>query len=434
LISVLAVNRSNREAKRQANLALSPLMTNISEIKTGRSLIIAMGFDMFFRQRHLRNIRRFVRASHFSYCVLNWGMLLSTVIGFVFTVASLLFVYLGNYANLITIGITLNYAAIIPYFLSMYAMMLTTFGNGATCLERVLQYGGDLLPQEPAWKLSSDPPTSDWPSPKSTTLPSPTLIFKNVSLSYRQGLPLVVKNATFELNQGEHVGVVGKTGAGKSSLVALLFRIVEVNSGKIFFLGKDTATLGLRTLRKALAIITQEPLLLPGTLSYNLDPFGNYSKKQLMQVVEKVGLQVSWLYKNVTDLSAGQKQLMALARLLLVRDAAGGSPALVVLDEPTANIDAQTDELVQRVISEQFEGVSTLTIAHRLETIITSDRVLVMDQGQVVEYDRAKNLLANSGSLLSAMVDAAGEEAAIDLRRRAFAVKEKRAHGFKIVV
>jgi len=251
-------------------------------------------------------------------------------------------------------------------------------------------------------------------------LPFPTIAFQDVSVSYRPGLPLVLKNVTFELEKGEHVGVVGKTGAGKSSLVALLFRIIEVNSGKIFLLGKDTATLGLGTLRGAIAVITQQPLLLPGTLAHNLDPFGNYSRQQLITTTQKVGLPSSQLNNKVTDLSTGQKQLMALARLLLARNTSGSCPALVVLDEPTANIDPQTDEQIQKVISEQFERVSMLTIAHRLETIITSDRILVMDEGQIVEYDSPQNLLADRGSFLSAMVDAGSEEAATDLLSRVF--------------
>jgi len=421
-ISVVAVIRSDREAKRQVNLSLAPLLTNVVETAYARQLTNAMGFGSFFCLRHERNIQRFVRANHLSGSTMNWGFLISNYIGFVFTVSALFFVYIRNYKDVAKIGITLNYCAVVPYFMSMNAVIIMTFGNGLISLERVLQYAGDWLPQEPSWKLPSDPLPCNWLYPKSAALSVPTLSFQDVSLSYRQGLPLVVKNVTFEIKQGEHVGLVGKTGAGKSSLIALIFRIVELNTGKIFLLGKDTATLGVHTVRDAVGIITQQPLLLPGTLANNLDPFVNFSRGQLIETVEKVGLSSSYLDKSVTALSGGQKQLMALARLLLACDAAGCSPPLIVLDEPTANIDVQTDQQIQKIVSEQFNKVSTLTIAHRLETIIASDRILVMDQGKLVEYDTAKNLLADGGSMLSAMVTAAGEEAAIDLRRRALLI------------
>jgi len=380
-LSIVAVDQSNRWAKRNVNLSISPLMTNIVETTSARQLIISMGFGPFFCQRQKRNIHCFLRVNHLSFSTINWGFLISNYIGVVFTIGTLLFVYFRNYKDIAKIGISLNYCAVVPYFLSIYGVQFVTFGNGLTCLERVLQYGAEWLPQEPRWRLPSDPPTSEWPCPKSAILPFPTLSFQDVSLSYRQGLPLVVKNVTFEVKQGEHIGIVGKTGAGKSSLIALLFRIVELNSGKIFLFGKDTATFGVRTLRDAIGIITQQPLLLPGTLAYNLDPFNDYSRGHLMRTVEKVGLSSSYLDRSVTTLSGGEQQLMALARLILRCDATAGCPALIVLDEPTANIDAETDKQIQNVLAEQFQDIPTLTIAHRLETIISSDRILVMDKG-----------------------------------------------------
>jgi len=160
-ISVVAVDRTNREARRQANLALSPIMTNVSETDAARTLITAMGFGPFFCKRQTRNINRWVQVNHFSDSVLNWGFMLYTYIGLLFTIASLLFVYMRNYKDIGKIGISLNYCILIPYFLSLNGYTLMLLGNGATCLERLLQYGSDFLPQELAWKLPSDPPSSD---------------------------------------------------------------------------------------------------------------------------------------------------------------------------------------------------------------------------------------------------------------------------------
>jgi ABC-type multidrug transport system fused ATPase/permease subunit len=408
-------------------------MTNISETAGGRAVLHAMGLGPFFCGRQVRNIERWCRFSHFSGSSIQWGVWVSSVIGFLLSIAACLVIFLrrSSFADPAVVGVALNYCTIMPYFLSILSIILMLLSNGATCVERVLEYAGEDLPQEPAWFVEGDPVPSKWPV-------RGALRFEDVRLRYRPGLPLAVDGVSFEVRPGEHVGVVGRTGAGKSSIVGLLFRVVEPTGGRIVLDGRDAGRLGLRTLRRAIAIVTQTPLLLPGTLRHNLDPFDRADEAELRSALLRVGLPPQKLAEGAGELSAGEKQLMALARLLLL-DASGGrghgrslgvrGPKLVVLDEPTANIDALTDERVQRVIREAFEGVSTLTIAHRLESIIDSDRILVLDAGRVAGYDSAARLLADSNGLFSAMVDAAGPEASKSLRRRAEAAERRRVKG-----
>merc|ERR1711871_1115988 len=234
------------------------------------------------------------------------------------------------------------------------------------------------------------------------------------------GLAPAVKNASFEIQDGEKIGVVGRTGAGKSSLAILLFRINEAATGTIYLDGVDISKVGLQTLRQACAIIPQDPLLLSGTVRRNLDPFDKVTDENLLrESLRKVGLDENLLESEVgtgasSSLSAGERQLLSLARVLL----RFGTIRLVLMDEPTANIDMITDEKVQKCIQTEFHSKTILTIAHRLNTVIES-KIMVMDAGNVVEFGPSHALLTNPKSYLSTMVDAMGPSAAANLRLRA---------------
>ena len=199
------------------------------------------------------------------------------------------------------------------------------------------------------------------------------------------------------------IGIVGRTGAGKSSLTLSLFRLIEPASGKIVIDSLDVTQIGLHELRSKLTIIPQDPVLFSGTLRSNLDPFGQYTDDQLWMAIEHSHLkdfvksQENQLEHKVSEggenLSVGQRQLICLARALLRKT------KILVLDEATAAVDVETDSLIQSTIRKEFSDCTIITIAHRLNTIIDSNRVLVLDQGSIAEFDTPDNLLANCESL-----------------------------------
>eukprot|EP00941_MAST-03F_sp_MAST-3F-sp1_P003806 g3806.t1 len=412
--AVIAVDRTNRECKRESNNALSPLMTCVSETAAARALIHSMNLGNFFRKRQGGNIDTWVRYNHFSGSVVQFGVLSSSFIGFVLSVGATLFVFVRRdaYKETATIGLVLNYSIIFPYFLSLFSLILMLLLNGATCVERILQYVN--VPQEAAWYLPDDPKKNEWPKTGS-------LSFQNVSMRYRSNLPLAIKGVSFEIRHGEKVGVVGRTGAGKSSLIAILFRILEVSGGRILYDNIDISKLGLRRLRGALKIITQTPLILPGSVSHNLDPFHCTNEAEQSLCLYKVGLRTQQLNESASSLSAGERQLLSLARLLLNQNL---SPHIVIMDEPTANVDATTDANVQSVIQREFEGSTLITIAHRLETVIQSDKIMVLDSGKISEFGPPWELLKNKKGSFSQMV--AASDSSSSLRKLALNAQEGR--------
>ncbi|CAK4719268.1 unnamed protein product [Aphanomyces euteiches] len=222
--------------------------------------------------------------------------------------------------------------------------------------------------------------------------------FKEVSLRYKEGDEMVLENLTFSIQAGEKVGVVGRTGAGKSSLSMVLFRIQEVASGRVLVDGVNIATLGLKTLRSRLSIITQSPVLFKGTFRNYLDPFSEYADEELWQALKKVGLDdlvgsmdgklEAILEENGENLSVGERQMLCMGRALL------SESKVVVMDEATAAIDAETDAKLQKVIKTEFKDATVLTIAHRLDTVLDGDRIMVLDAGRIVQFDTPMRLIA----------------------------------------
>lgn len=242
-------------------------------------------------------------------------------------------------------------------------------------------------------------------------------------MSYAPSLPRVLKGVHFAIRPCEKIGVVGRTGAGKSSLIMGLFRLAELAEGSIAIDGVDIKTLHLRELRSRIAILPQEPCLFKGTLRSNLDPFNRYSDEELMAVAQKCYLDpllrssgeglATPIASNGSNISLGTAQLVCLARALLNRS------RVLVLDEATAALDLETDAAVQRVIRREFADRTIITIAHRLDTIIDSDRILVMNAGVVAEFDSPSRLLGDPGSIFSQLCKQAGPHQYEALRQSA---------------
>ena len=242
------------------------------------------------------------------------------------------------------------------------------------------------------------------------------LVFDNVSLRYRPGLPLSLDGLSFKVNHGERCAIVGRTGAGKSTLTTALFRLVEVEEGSISLDGVDLSTLGLsdvRGRRNGMFILPQDPAVFSGTIRSNLDPFIVHSDEDLVRALEHIKFPQTSLNEAVEEgggnFSAGEKQLLCLVRAMLT------NPCLLVLDEATSSCDRETDSSVQQMLRSQFSDTTLLTIAHRLDTIIDYDVVIVMENGRVAEMGSPRDLLSSCG-IFTDMDNATGPDSAAQLK------------------
>ncbi|KAF4621625.1 hypothetical protein D9613_012586 [Agrocybe pediades] len=316
------------------------------------------------------------------------------------------------------IGVVLSYTLSITQTFSDMVSQFAQNEQNMNAVERVLHY--TELESEAATKTPNDPPES-WPS-------EGAIEFKDVDLAYREGLPLVLKGVSFEVKPGEKIGIVGRTGAGKSSLLQALFRTVELRNGKIVIDGCDISQIGLDVLRNKLALVPQDGTLFLGTLRDNIDPQGLRTDAELISA-----LQRSWLLPKSgppdpvaeakfsldstvgdegSNFSAGEKQLLALCRALVKNS------KIIVLDEATSNVDVETDAKLQRTIQTEFATSTLLCIAHRLNTIAYYDRVMVMDEGKVAEFDTVLNLFDNETSIFRSLCDEANLQRADIIRIR----------------
>ncbi|KAJ4976197.1 hypothetical protein NE237_001303 [Protea cynaroides] len=310
-----------------------------------------------------------------------------------------------------TMGLLLSYALNITNLLTAVLRLASLAENSLNAVERVGTYID--LPSEGPSIIETNRPPPAWPS-------SGSIKFEDVVLRYRPELPPVLHGLSFMVSPTEKVGIVGRTGAGKSSMINALFRIVELEGGRILIDGCDIAKFGLTDLRKVLGIIPQSPVLFSGTVRFNLDPFTEHNDADLWEALERAHLK-DVIRRNSLGLDAevseagenfsvGQRQLLSLARALLRRS------KILVLDEATAAVDVRTDALIQKTIRDEFKSCTMLIIAHRLNTIIDCDRVLLLDAGQVREYDTPEHLLLNEGSAFSRMVQSTGAANAQYLR------------------
>eukprot|EP00271_Cylindrocystis_brebissonii_P002943 TRINITY_DN1368_c0_g1_i3.p1 TRINITY_DN1368_c0_g1~~TRINITY_DN1368_c0_g1_i3.p1 ORF type:complete len:366 (-),score=94.22 TRINITY_DN1368_c0_g1_i3:717-1814(-) len=297
-------------------------------------------------------------------------------------------------------------------FLNKVVRFAAEVESKMNAVERVVEYTGHE-PEAPAVIEASDPGPL-WPTGGQIT-------FENLVLRYRPELSPALRGLSVNVNAGEKVGVVGRTGAGKSSLMLALFRLVEAEEGSIRVDGVDISLLGLEVLRSRLAIIPQDPAIFSGTMRSNLDPFERHTDEEIWTVVERAGLRsvVSAsparlglvVKEGGENLSVGTRQLICLARALL------RSPRVLVMDEATASVDVETDAAIQQCVRAQFANSTVLTIAHRLNTVMDSDRILVLSEGKVAEFDSPAALLDNPVSLLSNMVSHTGAANALHLRK-----------------
>ncbi|KAG1834892.1 ABC protein [Suillus variegatus] len=322
--------------------------------------------------------------------------------------------------NAAQIGLVLSYTTSLSQMCGLLTRQTADVENHMNAVERVVQYiAGDTIPQEAPYEIEEQKPSAQWPE-------HGTIEFSDVKMAYRPGLPNVLRGISIKIRGGEKIGVVGRTGAGKSSLMLALFRIVEMSGGSITIDGVDISTIGLQDLRSKISIIPQDPILFSGTIRSNLDPFSQHSDTELWDALRRsclldfsttskqsfssdgVGSEQaptsrhhldSTIESEGANLSVGERSLLSLARAL-VKDC-----KVVVLDEATASVDLDTDSKIQHTIQTEFQDRTLLCIAHRLRTIISYDRILVLDAGLVAEFDTPSNLFKTEGGLFRQMCE-----------------------------
>uniref|UniRef100_A0A8C8B2U8 ATP binding cassette subfamily C member 4 n=1 Tax=Otus sunia TaxID=257818 RepID=A0A8C8B2U8_9STRI len=306
------------------------------------------------------------------------------------------------------VGLALSYAITLMGTFQWGVRQSAEVENLMISVERVMEY--TELEKEAPWETNKHPPP-EWPS-------QGMIAFENVNFTYSLDGPLVLRHLSVLIKPKEKVGIVGRTGAGKSSLIAALFRLAEPE-GRIWIDKYLTSELGLHDLRKKISIIPQEPVLFTGTMRKNLDPFNEYTDEELWNALEEVQLKEvvedlpnkmeMQLAESGSNFSVGQRQLVCLARAVLKKN------RILIIDEATANVDPRTDEFIQKTIREKFAHCTVLTIAHRLNTIIDSDRIMVLDAGRLKEYGEPYILLQEQDGLFYKMVQQVGKTEAASL-------------------
>ncbi|XP_054612920.1 ATP-binding cassette sub-family C member 3 isoform X6 [Dunckerocampus dactyliophorus] len=335
-------------------------------------------------------------------CTVQWLGIRIEFIGNCIVLFAALFAVTGKEnLNPGLVGLSVSYALQVTMSLNWMVRMTSDLENNIVAVERVKEYSETQT--EAAWEVEDKKPHADWPMKGNVE-------FHDYSVRYREGLDLVLKNLTLSVKGGEKIGIVGRTGAGKSSMTLCLFRLLEAAEGEISIDGVKISEIGLHDLRSKLTIIPQEPVLFSGTLRMNLDPFEKYTDEEVWKALE-----YSHLHKFVSNqpaklemecseggenLSVGQRQLVCLARALLRKT------TILILDEATAAIDLETDDLIQSTIRTQFEDCTVFTIAHRLNTIMDYTRVLVLDKGQIAEFDTPASLISQRGLFYGMAKDA----------------------------
>ncbi|CAJ0610332.1 unnamed protein product [Cylicocyclus nassatus] len=396
---------SSRDVKRLEATTRSPLYSHISAFMNGLYTVRAFG-----KQKEV--LHEYYRAQDIN--TATFGLTLTTARLFAVCIDWLVAIFVSIVAfcaviSTVTmssgeVALMLVYAVQLTGFFSWIMRQSAELQNGMVSVERIVQY--TELESEHDNTQAEEIPKS-WPSEGHITI-------TDMSMKYDEDGEYVLKNVSLDIKPKEKIGIVGRTGAGKSSLLRALFRLTPPVSGTVMIDGVDTATLPLKVLRRGIAIIPQEPILFIGSLRRNLDPFNQYTDEELWRVLEQVELKPvvmelaggleSPMHEGGTNFSVGQRQLVCLARALL------RNSRIIVIDEATANVDPRTDALIQRTIRESFADATVLTIAHRLNTIMDSSRVLVLKDGEVVEFGPAYELLQKPGCVLKVLVEETGKE------------------------
>ncbi|OWT36272.1 ATP-binding cassette transporter [Cryptococcus neoformans] len=393
--------------KREMSNAKSPLFSHFSAAFNGIVSIRAYGAQQKVRAEAQRRADKYTRAATAFYNLNRWVTIRLDMLGGLFAASLAAFLVYGPRLDASTSGFALSQAISFSSMILWWVRMVNEMEVQGNSVERIQDYL--VIPQEPAFEESKQPPAA-WPT-------SGEIVLDHLSAKYSNDGPLVLDNLDLTIKSGEKVGIVGRTGSGKSTLALALLRMLPT-TGKVLIDGVDTGKINLHALRSNVTIIPQDPILLSGSLRFNLDPFGEHDDYELNDALQQSGLGASRQPGNggaVTpqrltldthisagggNLSQGQRQLVALARAL-VRNS-----KVLILDEATASVDFDTDTLIQKSIRDLPSSCTVLTVAHRLSTIMDYDRVLVLGAGKMLEFDAPETLKKNSDSYFGKLCQA----------------------------
>ena len=436
----------SRELKRLDSITKSPIYQHFTETLVGVTTIRAYGDEIRFIKENLYKIDENNKPFFYMWVANRWLSFRIDLVGAFVVFGAGIFILL-NIKDLDSglAGISLTYAISFTEGALWLVRFYAEVEMNMNSVERVKEYMD--IEQEPYKSTETShnilPPTN-WPQDGKIEV-------SDLSLRYAPNLPKVIKNVSFVVDPQSKVGVVGRTGAGKSTIITALFRFLDPETGYVKIDNVDITSIDLNRLRRALTIIPQDPTLFAGTIKTNLDPYGEYNDEDIFAALRRVNLVTQEelnsrlddtastnndsasvssenankflnLESNITEgggnLSQGQRQLLCLARSLL------RSPKILLLDEATASIDYESDAKVQETIRHEFSESTILTIAHRLRSVIDYDKILVMDAGEVKEYDHPYSLLLNKNSLFYSMCEKSGElDSLISLAKEAFVKK-----------
>ncbi|KAK9094404.1 hypothetical protein Scep_025873 [Stephania cephalantha] len=393
---------SSRELMRINGTSKSSVANHLAESITGCITIRAFKEEDRFFAKYLDFVDKNASAYLHSFAANEWfTQYLEIMSAIVVTFTAVVIVSLPlNTLGSGLIGMILSYGLTLNGFIVFFLQNLCTLANQIVSIERLKQYIN--IPSEALEVIEGHRPPLSWPA-------FGKVEFHGLKIRYRPNAPLVLHGITCTFEGGKKIGIVGRTGSGKTTLISALFRLVEPEAGKIVIDGIDICTLGLHDLRCHLGIIPQDPTLFHGSVRYNLDPLSQHIDEELWEVLAKCQLKEaveekeegldSIVVEEGSNWSKGQRQLFALGRALLRKS------RILVLDEATASIDNATDAILQKSIRREFADCTVITVAHRIPTVMDCTMVLSMSDGNVVEFDEPTLLMQKEGSLFGQLIE-----------------------------
>ena len=386
---------SSRELQRMESGKRSPVLNLCNEVIPGTTTIRAFGFQQKYMSLFHEKVDEHMKFRIITNGCNQWYDMNLDLISFSFVGFLIVFTILfKNKFSASAVAIIYTYCDKMKSSLIGGLHTLTSYENSMIGYERCVEY--TKCPSEAPKKKVTDDVLGSWPH-------KGKIEFINFSVKYRPDTEIVLKDINFVIQGKEKVGIVGRTGSGKSTITLCLFRILEATEGRIMIDDVDISSIGLDKLRNNLTIIPQDPALMEGTLRYNIDPLDKCSDNDIIRIMEKIGFDYIVKRNNQglqqeiaeggSNLSVGEKQLICITRAILRKS------KIIIMDEATASIDYKTEEMIQKAISELLNDSTFITIAHRIKTIINYDKILTLDNGRVVDYDSPKNLLNDKTTL-----------------------------------
>ena len=389
--------RGSRPLTRISSISRSPILNIISETLPGNPTIRAFQLEYFYKENYYNKINNSLNLNLISRGSGIWFQEMFKFISiFYLTYLVLKTIFDRDNVTSQSCSIVFTYSVLLQDYLGNIFNRCANLENDMISMERCCKYM-TIIQERPSHipEVDDNLIQEEWPK-------NGEIEFKNFSVKYRPETEIVLKNISFHILPREKVGVCGRTGSGKSTICLCLFRILESYEGQIFIDNVDISTIGLDLLRSNITIIPQDPCLLEGTLKYNIDPFNKIEGEEIIQILKNIGFDYTETDDKIMDkmiepgganLSVGQKQLVCIARALLRKS------RIVVMDEATANIDMNTEQTIQKALKLVLENSTVITVAHRIKTIINYDKILVLDNGKVKEFDSPANLLKDENSL-----------------------------------